>query len=391
MNKSGSSSKISGLIVGGSGLIGGYLLHYFKTKTPEIDVRAPNSKKLSLRELDDIVGYFKRQRPDFVVNCAITAIRSDALLSYEVNYQGSINLARAALALDIPYIHISSAATLPPGENLTEDDHLPLDASLSNYAKSKLMTELTLKYMHEKYGLKYTLIRMAIVYGAHDHKIQGINRLLFNIVDRAMPFMLTKKKGVLHSYSNASKVPYFIHHILKNREEFNGQHYHFVDPEPVELAKVILTIKKYMKLKTPREIYIPYRVAKSGNDFMNWVIKLFNRIGYKAHVPAEMIFLENFYKTQTLSCDKLKNSTFVDPNPQATIFTELPSLIEYYIARWEHLNLFSSFSSKNFNISHPDQLKTGPEVKQANAFMTSPRKLLDSIHKDGIAPLKEIL
>ncbi len=391
MNKSGASSKLSGLIVGGSGLIGGYLLHYFKTKTPEIDVRAPNSKKLSLRELDDIIGYFKRQKPDFVVNCAITAIRSDALLSYEVNYKGSINLARAALALNIPYIHISSAATLPPGENLTEDDHLPLDASLSNYAKSKLMTELTLKHMHEKYGLNYTLIRMAIVYGAHDHKIQGINRLLFNIVDRAMPFMLTKKKGVLHSYSNASKVPYFIHHILKNREEFNGQNYHFVDPEPVELAKVILTIKKYMNLKTPREIYIPYRVAKTGNDFMNWVIKLFNRIGYKAHVPAEMIFLENFYKTQTLSCDKLKNSSFVDPNPQATIFTELPSLIKYYLARWEHLNLFSSFRSKDFNISHPDQIKTGPEVEQATAFMNSPRKLLDSTHKDGIAPLQEIL
>ena len=391
MNKSGASSKISGLIVGGSGLIGGYLLHYFKTKTPEIDVRAPNSKKLSLRELDDIIGYFKRQKPDFVVNCAITAIRSDALLSYEVNYKGSINLARAALALNIPYIHISSAATLPPGENLTEDDHLPLEASLSNYAKSKLMTELTLKHMHEKYGLNYTLIRMAIVYGAHDHKIQGINRLLFNIVDRAMPFMLTKKKGVLHSYSNASKVPYFIHHILKNREEFNGQNYHFVDPEPVELAKVILTIKKYMNLKTPREIYIPYRVAKTGNDFMNWVIKLFNRIGYKAHVPAEMIFLENFYKTQTLSCDKLKNSSFVDPNPEATIFTELPSLIKYYLARWEHLNLFSSFKSKDFNISHPDQIKTGPEVEQATAFMNSPRKLLDSTHKDGIAPLQEIL
>lgn len=390
MNNSGASPKLSGLIVGGSGLIGGYLLHYFKTRTPEIDVRAPNSKKLSLRELNDIIGYFRRHKPDFVVNCAITAIRSDALLSYEVNYQGSINLARAALALDIPYIHISSAATLPPGENLTEEDHLPLDASLSNYAKSKLMTELTLKHMHEKYGLKYTLIRMAIVYGAHDHKIQGINRLLYNIVDRAMPFMLTKK-NVLHSYSNANKVPYFIHHILKNREEFTGQHYHFVDPEPVELAKVILTIKNYLNLKTPREIYIPYRVAKSGNDFMNWVIKVFNRIGYKAHVPAEMIFLENFYQTQTLSCEKLKNSSFVDPIPQATIFTELPALIEYYIARWEHLNLFSSFSSKDIDLPVLQKKKAGPAEEYARTFLNSPGKLIETVHKNGTAPLKEIL
>ncbi len=391
MNNSDTKSKMSGLLIGGSGLIGGYLLHYFKTKTPEIDVRAPNSKKLSLREMDDIISYFKRQKPDFVINTAITAIRSDALLSYEVNYQGSINLARAALALNIPYIHVSSAATLPPGENLTEEDHLPLNSSLANYAKSKLMTELTLKHMHEKYGLQYTLIRLAIVYGAHDHKIQGINRLLFNIVDRAMPFMLTKKKGVLHSYSNASKVPYFVHHILKNREEFSGQHYHFVDPEPVELSEVILTIKKFMNLKTPREIYIPYRVAKSGNDFMNWVIKLFNRIGYKAHMPAEMIFLENFYKTQTLSCEKLKKSSFVDPKPDATIFTELPALIEYYLARWEHLNLFSSFSSKDYTGSPLTEKKIDPVEQLAEKFMNSPAELLATIHREGIKPLKEIL
>ena len=391
MDNSETSLKLSGLIIGGSGLIGGYLLHYFKTKTPEIDVRSPNSKKLSLRDLDDIISYFKRQKPDFVINCAITAIKSDALLSYEVNYQGSINLARAALALNIPYIHISSAATLPPGENLTEEDHLPLDSSLSNYAKSKLMTEMTLRHMHEKHGLQYTLIRMAIVYGAHDHKIQGINRLLFNVVDRAMPFMLTKKKGVLHSYSNASKVPYFIHHILKNKDEFSGKHYHFVDPEPVDLAQLILTIKAYMNLKTPREIYIPYRLAKAGNNFMNLVIKFFNRIGYKVHVPAEMIFLENFYMTQTLSCEKLKNSSFIDPNPEATIFTELPFLIKYYIGRWEHLNMFSSFSSKKFSSTHGAKKMPDPASQIAETFINSPSKLLDTIHKKGIGPLKEIL
>jgi nucleoside-diphosphate-sugar epimerase len=390
MGNSETPAKISGLLIGGSGLIGGYLLHYFKTRTPEVDVRAPNSKKLSLRELGDITDYFKKHKPDFVINSAITAIRSDALLSYEVNYLGSINLARVALALGIPYIHISSAATLPPGDNLTEEDHLPLDRSLSNYAKSKLMTEMTLKHMHEKYGLDYTLIRMAIVYGAHDHKIQGINRLLFNIVDRAMPFMLTKKKGVLHSYSNASKVPYFIHHILKNRGEFSGQHYHFVDPEPVDLAKLILTIKDYMNLKTPREIYIPYRIARGGNDFMSSVIKLFNRIGYKAHMPAEMIFLENFYKTQTLSCRKLQRSSFVDPDPGATIFTELPSLINYYLKRWEHLNLFSSFSSKEFNAGQAISKEPDPSETLAETFTNSPAELLETIENRGIGPLKEI-
>lgn len=34
-----------GVLIGGSGLIGGTLAHYFKSKTPEeFDIRAPSSK-----------------------------------------------------------------------------------------------------------------------------------------------------------------------------------------------------------------------------------------------------------------------------------------------------------------------------------------------------------
>jgi len=38
--------KRLGVLIGGSGLIGGTLAHYFKTKTEdEIEIRAPSSKK----------------------------------------------------------------------------------------------------------------------------------------------------------------------------------------------------------------------------------------------------------------------------------------------------------------------------------------------------------
>ncbi|NOQ66145.1 MAG: hypothetical protein GQ556_02890 [Desulfobacterales bacterium] len=124
---------------------------------------------------------------------------------------------------------------------------------------------------------------------------------------------------------------------------------------------------------------------------MNSVIKLFNRIGYKAQMQDEMIFLKNFYKTQTLSCKKLRNSSFVDPNPEATIFTELPSLVKYYTARWEHLNLFSSFSSKEFSSTHGTEEISDPAEQLAETFTNSPTKLLDTIHNEGLGSLKEIL
>ena len=40
-------------------------------------------------------------------------LRSSGQLAFEVNFLGPLNLARAATALEIPYIHISSAASLP--------------------------------------------------------------------------------------------------------------------------------------------------------------------------------------------------------------------------------------------------------------------------------------
>jgi dTDP-4-dehydrorhamnose reductase len=74
-----------GVVVGGSGLVGGTIVNYFKTIAEEqIDVRAPNSKKMSLREPDDIRNYLLDLQPDFIINAAISNINADEKLSFEV-------------------------------------------------------------------------------------------------------------------------------------------------------------------------------------------------------------------------------------------------------------------------------------------------------------------
>lgn len=375
-----SSKKLLGVLIGGSGLIGGTLAHYFKTKTPyTIELRAPSSKKLSIRNAADIKDYLKRLRPDFVINTAIASIGSDSQLAFEVNYLGTLNLARAAAALNIPYIHISSAATLPNGTDLTEEDCLDIQPHLNNYAKSKLMAEATLRYMHRTVGLDYTCIRLGVVYGEHDHKIQGFHRLFFSIADESMPVLFTKKK-VRHSYSNANKFPYFVHHALQNRTEFNGETYHFVDTEPVELANLILTIRSYLELKGPREIYVPYSVAIFGKKVLEVLLKGLSRIGIHGGLPAELMFLESFYKTQTLSAEKLLNSSFIDPRPEETIYTKLPALVIYYLKRWTHENLISTF---NESILTPHAISYD--------FEQAPTELLNTVHEDSTTPFKDMI
>lgn len=367
--------KKTGILLGGSGLIGGTLLHHFKTMADDsVELLAPNSKKLSLREPDDIRRYFERNKPDFIINSAIAAIDSDPQLAYEVNYLGAISLAKAALELNIPYIHLSSAATMPNGMNLREEDRLPLHADLPNYAKAKLMAELSLEHLRKTRGLDYTIIRLAVVYGTHDHKIQGFHRLLFAIAARAMPILFTRRDAQ-HSYSNSSKLPWFICHVLENREEFSGRAYNFVDANPVFLGELVLTIKSYLGLKTPREVYVPYALARFGMNVITLLVRRISRLGVEARMPAELMFLKNFYESQTLSAAALQASSFVDPDPQATIFTELSNLIQYYVTRWENLNLIEPFNKEFFD-----------PRKRAEEFLHAPESLLQTVNQESDQP-----
>ncbi|MCI5144053.1 MAG: SDR family oxidoreductase, partial [Candidatus Electrothrix sp. AR3] len=337
-----------------------------------------SSKKLSIRNAQDIIAYLKRVRPKFVINAAMASLDSDAQLAFEINYLGSVNIARACCALNISYIHMSSAATLPDGNNLVEEDQLALTPDLNHYAKSKLMAEKTLEYMGKTQGLDYTIIRVAIVYGEHDHKTQGFHRLLYTIADESMPFLFTKRK-IKHSYTSANKIPYFVHHILKNREEFSCQTYHFVDRDPVELDDLLLTLRAYLELNKPREIYIPYSVVRVGKFFLERLTRFLSLFGITARVPPEFMFLESIYLPQVLSTEKLQASSFVDPEPDENIYTRLPSLVVYYLTRWGHLNLITKYNDEFF----------GNDIEEE--FLRHPDRLLQSIHADSTAPFPALL
>lgn len=372
------TKKTRGIIVGGTGLIGGALVHYFNKCCPEcIEILSPNSKKMNLADEVDIKRYTNHWQPDFIINTAIAAIDSDPKLAYTVNYIGSINLAKIAAKRNIPYIFISSAAVLPEGKKLLENQHLPLTSSLSNYAKSKLMCELTLKHMHEKDELDVTIIRLGIVYGKHDHKTQGFHRLLYSIADQALPFFLTAK-GVQHSYTNSKKLPHFIHHTLQHRAEFSGQLYNFVDSEPVELVHLIKTIKSFLGVKKPRNIFLPLPIANFGAKTIKLLLKNLLRIGIDAKMPAELLFLRQFYKTQTLDPAKFLDTSFTDPMPGETIYTKLPEIIEYYITRWEHRNLISGFNDEFY-----------AHQKDIQQFIAEPQQLLQKIHNGDFTPFGE--
>ncbi len=369
------SRNICGIIIGGSGLVGGAITYHFHNKCDYCEVQAPNSKKLDLRNVNDIRNYFKKTKVDFIVNTAIASLGYNTEGIYEINYLGAINLAHVALALDIPYIHMSSAAVLDRGENVGELKRRCLTSKLCDYTKSKLMCELTLEHLHKKFGLNYTAIRLGIVYGKHDYKIQGFHRLLFAIAAGTMPILLTRK-GVFHSYTNLKKIPYFVEYIVKNRQEYNGKTINFVDKEGVELSGLILAIRQYMGLKRPHELYLPLRAARLFLNVINKLQKIIAKVGVETTMPPELFFLDSLYENQTLNADILTQSSFKDPFEDQTLLPYLPVIIEYYLKRWEQLGLLQSDVR-----SLSDNCK-----KPIDYFTNDPVQLVEDIHSGTFTP-----
>ena len=140
---------------------------------------------------------------------------------------------------------------------------------------------------------------------------------------------------------------------------------------------LIKAIKSYLDLKAPREVYVPYPLAKTGRTFITWLIKRLGKIGVEIRLPPELMFMKNFYESQALCIDKLARTSYRDPAPEVTIFTELTSMIYYYLIRWKHLNRITTFDSEYEDSS-----------KLVKEFQNSPETLVESMHKSAILEMK---
>lgn len=149
---------------------------------------------------------------------------------------------------------------------------------------------------------------------------------------------------------------------------------------PVDLASLILTIKHYLQFKSPREIFIPYFMADLAQKGLTFILRFIKKIGIKADLPPELIFLDNFYKSQTLSVSRLEASSFVDPIPEETVYTRSPELVNYYLPRWNHENLITT---------HGEDLDSKESV--IKDFQHDPMKLLKAVHSNNIAPFQELV
>jgi UDP-glucose 4-epimerase len=125
----------------------------------ELDIRSPEIGELIERERPDILNHHAAQIsvPDSV---------SDPLLDADINIKGLLNLLESAVKHKIgKVIFISSGGAIYGESSKYPTSEACRPKPLSPYAVSKYSSEYYLAYYKHQYGLDYTVLRYANIYG----------------------------------------------------------------------------------------------------------------------------------------------------------------------------------------------------------------------------------
>lgn len=152
------------LVTGYQGQLGWDVVRTLKARG--VECRGVDAEDFDLRDAPAVKAYVREYAPDVIVHCAAyTAVdkaESEPELCAEVNGDGTMNVARAALSVGAKMVYIStdyvfSGAGETPWKE--DDPYGPLNV----YGLSKVQGEIAVRSLMKR----YFLIRTSWVYGIH--------------------------------------------------------------------------------------------------------------------------------------------------------------------------------------------------------------------------------
>ncbi len=170
------------LVTGGAGFIGSHVVDTYVNDGHDVVVvdDLSSGKKDNVNpearfyEVDirstEIGNIFENEKPEVVnhhaAQISVTASVADPLFDADVNIKGFLNVMESARLNEIrKVIFISSGGAIygEASEYPTSEEHVP--RPLSPYAISKMVAEDYLYFYQQQYGIDYTVLRYANIYG----------------------------------------------------------------------------------------------------------------------------------------------------------------------------------------------------------------------------------
>lgn len=146
------------MITGSTGTLGRELLKVFP------DAFAPTHKELDIRDMDAVLKYVERCKPELLIHCAaLTGIReceSNKELAWHVNVEGTENLVKACerFAKECYFVYVSTACVFYGDKGNYVETDIPYPKNF--YSLTKLLGEFVVKYSNLK---KWLIIRTNFV------------------------------------------------------------------------------------------------------------------------------------------------------------------------------------------------------------------------------------
>lgn len=209
------------LVTGAVGQVGSELI---KLAPAGFEVVGYTSSELDITNIQQVSRVVAEQAPALIINAAAyTAVdkaESDTERAYAVNETGVLNLAQAALALNIPIFHISTDYVFDGTSNVPYKETDPVGPT-GVYGASKLAGELALA----KSGVRYIILRTSWVFGANGNNFVktmlrlGKERDTLGVVadQHGCPTSAASIADVLwqlaKKYTDESELPWGIYHF----------------------------------------------------------------------------------------------------------------------------------------------------------------------------------
>jgi len=159
-------AKLRMLVTGGSGFLGGWVVHLARAHwdvaasflSNRVHVEGVNWKRLDVRDRSAVLGLVEKTQPTVIVHtAALNPGQGDDFMG--VNGVGTQNVAEAARALGARLIHVSTDVLFngQKGNYVEEDPPSPI----TPYGRSKAMAEREI----EASGTQSIIVRTSLIYG----------------------------------------------------------------------------------------------------------------------------------------------------------------------------------------------------------------------------------
>jgi GlcNAc-P-P-Und epimerase len=194
---------------------------------------------------------------DAVIHLAGRAhVRHNPTLLFKVNYQGTKNLADAAMAAGVRHFLFMSSQSVYGMTSEQPVREASQCCPVSTYGVSKLEAEKYLRVIANLGSMKYTILRPSVIYGEND---SGNTMRMIRAIDQGWFLMVGSgrtRKSMTYVKNVVDVILRVILQPYARNEVFNVS-----DPEPYSLVQVRDTIAAALS-RRPFRVSIPVGLAK---------------------------------------------------------------------------------------------------------------------------------